>query len=121
MVVRLGGDEFIIILNEISDRDQAALTARKVLSVVSPGIILAGHEGYTTASIGIAMFPADGVDVETLTKNADMAMYLAKENGKTRTSLLRAGDGRVLGRHNKLGQELRHALRRTSLKSTISQ
>ena len=110
VVVRLGGDEFIIILNEISDRDQAALTARKVLSVVSPGIILAGHEGYTTASIGIAMFPADGVDVETLTKNADMAMYLAKENGKNNFRFFEPEMDASIAAHNKLGQELRHAL-----------
>ena len=110
VVVRLGGDEFIIILNEISDRDQAALTARKVLSAVSPGIILAGHEGYTTASIGIAMFPADGVDVETLTKSADMAMYLAKENGKNDFRFFEPEMDASVAAHNKLGQELRHAL-----------
>src|SRR5674476_365366 len=110
VVVRLGGDEFIIILNEISDIDQAALTARKVLSAVSPRIILAGHEGYTTASIGIAMFPADGVDVKTLMKNADMAMYLAKENGKNNFRFFEPEMDASVAAHNKLGQELRHAL-----------
>jgi diguanylate cyclase (GGDEF)-like protein len=82
VVVRLGGDEFIVMLNEVADNEQAATVAQKVLAAISPAFTLAGQECHTTASIGIAMFPADGADVETLTKNADLAMYLAKENGK---------------------------------------
>ena len=110
VVVRLGGDEFIIILNEISHRDQAALIAAKVLSSVSAGIMLAGHESHTTASIGIAVFPSDGTDVETLTKNADMAMYLAKEHGKNDVRFFENEMDASVAAHNKLGQELRHAL-----------
>jgi predicted signal transduction protein with EAL and GGDEF domain len=110
VVVRLGGDEFIIILNEISDRTHAALIARKVLSAVSPGIILAGHESQTTASIGIAIFPSDGTDVETLTKNADRAMYLAKEHGKNDFRFFEPEMDAGVAARNKLGQELRHAL-----------
>ena len=110
VVVRLGGDEFIIILNEISHRDQAALIAAKVLSSVSAGIMLAGHESHTTASIGIAVFPSDGTDVETLTKNADMAMYLAKEHGKNEFRFFENEMDASVAAHNKLGQELRHAL-----------
>ncbi|MGO8975892.1 MAG: EAL domain-containing protein [Steroidobacteraceae bacterium] len=110
VVVRLGGDEFIIILNEISDRTHAALIARKVLSAVSPGLILAGHESQTTASIGIAIFPSDGTNVETLTKNADMAMYLAKEHGKNDFRFFEPEMDTGVAARNKLGQELRHAL-----------
>jgi diguanylate cyclase (GGDEF)-like protein len=82
VVARLGGDEFVIVLNEISDCDQIALVARKVLSGLIPALNLAGHDCRTTGSIGIAIFPDNGGDAETLTKNADMAMYLAKEEGK---------------------------------------
>jgi len=82
VVARLGGDEFVIVLNDIDDREQAAVVARKLLHGVSPVLNLAGHECRTTASIGIAVFPDDGNDEHTLTKNADMAMYLAKEEGK---------------------------------------
>jgi diguanylate cyclase (GGDEF)-like protein len=110
VVVRLGGDEFIIILSDISDRDQAASIARKVLSAVSPKMILAGHEGHTTASIGIAVFPSDGADVETLTKNADMAMYLAKEHGKNDFRFFEAKMDTSIAARNELAQELRHAL-----------
>jgi diguanylate cyclase (GGDEF)-like protein len=110
VVVRLGGDEFIVILNEISHRDRAALIAAKVLASVSAGIMLAGHESHTTASIGIAVFPSDGTDVETLTKNADLAMYLAKEHGKNDVRFFENEMDASVAAHNKLGQELRHAL-----------
>jgi diguanylate cyclase (GGDEF)-like protein len=79
VVARLGGDEFVVILGEA---DQTADVARNLLAVLSQPLLLSGHECQTTASIGIAMYPADGLDVQTLTKNADMAMYLAKEEGK---------------------------------------
>ena len=81
-VARLGGDEFVVVLNDLQDREQAAAVARKLLLSVSPALTLAGHECRTTASIGIAVFPDDGDDEQSLTKNADMAMYLAKEEGK---------------------------------------
>jgi diguanylate cyclase (GGDEF)-like protein len=81
-VARLGGDEFVIVLNDLNDREQAAVVARKLLLAVSPALTLAGHECRTTASIGIAVFPEDGHDEHSLTKNADIAMYLAKEEGK---------------------------------------
>jgi diguanylate cyclase (GGDEF)-like protein len=110
VVVRLGGDEFIIILNEISHRDQAGSIAANVLSSISAGIILAGHESHTTASIGIAVFPSDGADVETLTKNADMAMYLAKEHGKNEFRFFENEMDASVAAHNKLGQQLRYAL-----------
>ena len=82
LVVRFGGDEFVVVLDGISDSEQIAVVARKVLTTLLPPILLAGHECRTTGSIGIAVFPDNGADVQTLTKNADMAMYLAKEEGK---------------------------------------
>jgi diguanylate cyclase (GGDEF)-like protein len=82
VVARLGGDEFVVILNDNADRDQITMIARKILSTLMPAVTLAGHECRTTGSIGIAMFPENGSDGHTLTKNADMAMYLAKEEGK---------------------------------------
>ena len=82
VVARLGGDEFVVILDETFDRDQIALVARKILTTLLPPMVLAGHECRTTGSIGIAVFPDDGRDAQTLTKNADIAMYLAKEEGK---------------------------------------
>ena len=82
VVARLGGDEFVVILEETAERDTVERIAGNLLSVLSQSLQLSGHECHTTASIGIAMYPADGGDVQTLTKNADVAMYLAKEDGK---------------------------------------
>jgi diguanylate cyclase (GGDEF)-like protein len=82
VVARLGGDEFVVMLDQISDRDEVAGVARKILAALLLPIILAGHECRTTGSVGIAIFPENGSDSLTLTKNADIAMYLAKEEGK---------------------------------------
>ncbi|MEA2865668.1 MAG: hypothetical protein QOE39_383 [Bradyrhizobium sp.] len=82
IVARLGGDEFVVILEHTAERGAIEAIARKLLSAVGQSVQLSGHECHTTASIGVAMFPADGSDVHTLTKNADLAMYLAKEDGK---------------------------------------
>jgi diguanylate cyclase (GGDEF)-like protein len=82
VVARLGGDEFVVILEKTEENNDVETIARKLLSALSQPLQLSGHECHTTASIGIAMFPADGTDAQTLTKNADMAMYLAKEDGR---------------------------------------
>ncbi|WP_158813874.1 GAF domain-containing protein [Methylocapsa sp. S129] len=82
VVARLGGDEFVIILEQASQAQQVEAAARKLLSVVAQPLQLCGLECRATASIGIAMFPHDGEDELTLTKNADLAMYRAKEEGK---------------------------------------
>ena len=82
VVARLGGDEFVVILEETAERPEVERIAGELLSVLSQPLQFSGHECHTTASIGIAMYPSDGTDVQTLTKNADMAMYLAKEDGK---------------------------------------
>jgi predicted signal transduction protein with EAL and GGDEF domain len=82
VVARLGGDEFVVILEETAESHDVERIAGNLLAVLSQPLQLSGHECHTTASIGIAMYPADGSDVLTLTKNADMAMYLAKEDGK---------------------------------------
>jgi diguanylate cyclase (GGDEF)-like protein len=82
VVARLGGDEFVVILEEAAERHEVERIAGELLSVLSQPLQLSGHECHTTASIGIAMYPSDGSDTQTLTKNADMAMYLAKEDGK---------------------------------------
>jgi diguanylate cyclase (GGDEF)-like protein len=82
IVARLGGDEFVVIVEHTAKRVEIEAIARKLLSAISEPVQLSGHECHTSISIGIGMFPADGSDVHTLTKSADMAMYLAKEDGK---------------------------------------
>ena len=81
-IARLGGDEFVVILQGTAETNDIEDVARNLLSVLAQPLLLSGHECHTTASIGIAMYPNDGADAQTLTRNADMAMYLAKEDGK---------------------------------------
>jgi diguanylate cyclase (GGDEF)-like protein len=80
-VARLGGDEFVVLL-ELNDEKYAAIVAQKILSAVARPFVLLGQDFRVTASIGISTYPQDGLDEQTLTKNADIAMYQAKEEGK---------------------------------------
>ncbi|MGO4869775.1 MAG: EAL domain-containing protein [Roseiarcus sp.] len=82
VVARLGGDEFVVILEHAKDLQEVDAAARRLLDVVCEPVQLCGLECRSTASIGVAMFPDDGEDETALTKNADMAMYRAKEEGK---------------------------------------
>jgi len=81
-VARIGGDEFTILLAEITHVQDAAKVARRILEALSLPFMLEGHEVFITVSIGIALYPFDGEDVDTLLENADTAMYHAKDQGK---------------------------------------
>lgn len=81
-VARLGGDEFVILIEQVTDTRQAGTVGHKLIRTMTEPLQLGGHECSVTASIGIATFPADGEDGATLLKNADIAMYRAKEQGK---------------------------------------
>jgi diguanylate cyclase (GGDEF)-like protein len=81
-ISRLGGDEFAILLTKISSKEDAGRVARRILDALSASIRVEGQEIVTTASIGIAVYPDHGQDVETLVKHADRAMYHAKERGR---------------------------------------
>ena len=82
LVSRIGGDEFVILLREISNAEQVTTVARKMLTAVVKPLIIHGQECRVTASIGISLFPSDAQDEESLTKNADAAMYAVKEEGR---------------------------------------
>jgi diguanylate cyclase (GGDEF)-like protein len=81
-VARLGGDEFVVLLTQLQQDRYAATVAQKIITAIAEPFILLGQEFRVTASIGISTYPADGRDEQTLTKNADIAMYQAKEDGK---------------------------------------
>jgi diguanylate cyclase (GGDEF)-like protein len=81
-VGRISGDEFAVVLADMARPDDAALVAQKVLDSLALPFDLGGNEAYISASIGIAAFPEDGDDAETLLKNADIAMYRAKESAR---------------------------------------
>jgi diguanylate cyclase (GGDEF)-like protein/PAS domain S-box-containing protein len=81
---RRGGDEFVVVLSELRNLEDAAHVAEKLLKSLAEPYTLDGHQLYITASIGISIFPDDGQDLEGLLKNADVAMYYAKQNGRNR-------------------------------------
>lgn len=82
VVGRLGGDEFIVLLNEVGDSGDVALIAKKILDRLTASFTVAGREIFVSASLGISWFPDDGQTAATLIQNADAAMYAAKEQGR---------------------------------------
>ena len=81
-VGRLGGDEFVALLPEVADEAQAVAVADAMLQALREPVVLAGREYFVTASIGVGLYPRDGVSVVDLLRNADMAMYAAKADGR---------------------------------------
>ncbi|HEY2685101.1 MAG TPA: EAL domain-containing protein [Steroidobacteraceae bacterium] len=115
-VARLGGDEFVIMLPQITQANDAAVVAQKVLASIAVPFTLIGQEFRVTASIGIGVFPQHGIDEETLKKNADIAMYQAKAEGKNNyrfySESLNANSLERLA----LESSLRHALERNEFR-----
>lgn len=95
VVARFGGDEFVVLLEQLSDPAEAAAVARKILTTVLEPTLIMGHECRVTASIGVAAYPADGRDPASLMRNADIAMYLAKEEGKNNYQVYAHDMGRI--------------------------
>lgn len=114
-LARLGGDEFVLIMPDVrSDRQVADLTARITREVT--GHYAAGpHEIHSTCSIGVCLYPRDGADVDTLLRNADTAMYRAKEAGRNRYAFYREHMNARLEQRLSLEAGLRHALARGEL------
>src|SRR5271167_3807504 len=81
-VSRQGGDEFVVLLSEVEHSADVAITARRMLRAVAEPHSIDQHDLHVTTSIGLSVYPDDGLDAETLIKNADTAMYQAKENGR---------------------------------------
>lgn len=90
-VARLGGDEFTVILEDINHVDDAANVARKILVALEPAIKLDEHEVFMTPSIGVTIYPVDDTSENNLLKNADTAMYRAKERGRNGFQFYTAG------------------------------
>ncbi|MES2606165.1 MAG: EAL domain-containing protein [Pseudomonadota bacterium] len=112
IVARLGGDEFVVLVQEVSSDNQVTVIARNLLSAAMKPVEIMEQECRVTASIGIAMCPRDGSDDLTIMKSADIAMYLAKEEGKNNFQFY--SDKIHSGAIEKMALEtqLRHALER---------
>jgi diguanylate cyclase (GGDEF)-like protein/PAS domain S-box-containing protein len=89
-VSRQGGDEFVILLSEVARAQDAAISAEKILLAVRTLHRIDEHDLHLTASIGIVTYPDDGTDAETLMKNADFAMYHAKDSGRNNYQFFKA-------------------------------
>ncbi len=81
-IARLGGDEFIVLLTDLDDAANAASAARRIVAALAEPVTVRGTEVFVGGSIGVAVYPQDGADIDTLLKNADTAMYWAKEAGR---------------------------------------
>ena len=114
-VSRQGGDEFVILLAEVAHAHDAALCAEKMLLVLSTPYRIDQHDLHLTASIGIVTYPEDGIDTETLLRNADFAMYYAKDHGRNNYRFFEPDMNlRALERQS-LEDGLRHAIERQQL------
>jgi len=82
VVARLGGDEFLVILPDLENENSPAAVAEKLLAAIREPAVLEGKGLSPSASIGISVFPRDGTSADMLIKNADAAMYVAKEGGR---------------------------------------
>ncbi len=111
-VSRQGGDEFVVLLSEEEHAEDAAITARRMLQEVAGAHSIDQHDLHITSSIGVSVFPDDGTDAETLIKNADTAMYQAKENGRQSYQFFKpAMNVRAVERQS-IEENLRRALER---------
>jgi diguanylate cyclase (GGDEF)-like protein/PAS domain S-box-containing protein len=114
-VSRQGGDEFVVLLSEVEHAEEAAMTARRMMQAIAAPHSIDQHDLHVTTSIGVSIYPEDGPDAETLIKNADTAMYQAKENGCQRYQFFKpAMNARAVERQS-IEEGLRRAIERKEL------
>ena len=111
IVARLGGDEFVVVLTDV-EATVAGRWADKILTALTRTYHIEHHELHSSPSIGIALFPDDGEDVETLMKNADAAMYRAKSSGRNNVKFFTPGMNDAAKASLELERDLHHALER---------
>ncbi len=109
-VARLGGDEFMVLLPGIDHVSDVSKLTEKILEALRPSFRIRGHDLYITASIGISISPFDGVDADTLSKNADTAMYRAKKHGRNNYQVFTPSMTEEVCEQLELGNNLRKAL-----------
>jgi diguanylate cyclase (GGDEF)-like protein/PAS domain S-box-containing protein len=114
-VTRLGGDEFLIVLTAVKDGADAAVAAERFMDAMTAGFVIQGHSLSISCSLGISVFPEHGADSETLIKNADAAMYKAKDGGRNNFQFFTADMGAQAVERLTLENGLRLALDKKEL------
>ena len=114
-VARLGGDEFVIVLGHVASPRDAQSVAEEVIRALSLPISLEGRETFTSCSVGVTLYPADGLSGEELLRKADTAMYRAKQNGRGRYVFFEEQMNIEALERVALERDLRHALERDEL------
>ncbi|HEX6099392.1 MAG TPA: PAS domain S-box protein [Thermoanaerobaculia bacterium] len=114
-VARMGGDEFTVLLADVPDRRSTTLVAQKVLEAVRHPVTIDEHELFVTTSIGVAVYPDEGTDAEALLKNADRAMYRAKELGRDNYQFASAAHPQPAATRLAMERALHRALERDEL------
>jgi diguanylate cyclase (GGDEF)-like protein/PAS domain S-box-containing protein len=115
-VSRQGGDEFVVLLSELQNVDDAAILARRILKAVAEAHSIDHHDLHVTTSIGVSIYPDDGPDAETLIKNADTAMYQAKEDGRQSYKFFKPAMNVRAVERQWVEESLRRALQRREFK-----
>jgi diguanylate cyclase (GGDEF)-like protein/PAS domain S-box-containing protein len=110
VLCRLGGDEFTVILSTIESAEEAAAISQRILAAIQRPFNLAGHEASVGSSIGISLYPADGLDADTLVSHADLAMYRAKGLGKQSVQFFAPDMSAEVEQRRVLEEELRLAI-----------
>jgi diguanylate cyclase (GGDEF)-like protein len=111
-VSRQGGDEFVVLLSEVKQSEDAVNTAKRVLQAVAKAHYIDQHDLHVTTSIGVSIYPDDGLDAETLIKNADTAMYQAKTNGRQSYQFFKPAMNVQAVERQSIEESLRRALER---------
>ena len=114
-VARLGGDEFVVIISSFTDNSQIIAVANKILASLQAPFALESHEAFISASIGIALCPDNGKDSETLQRQADSAMYRAKNLGKNNFQFYQDELSRTQKNRISIEAQLHHALERNEI------
>ncbi|MBP7573812.1 MAG: EAL domain-containing protein [Rhodoferax sp.] len=109
-VARMGGDEFTVVLSELSGAERLERILQKILGALSAAFQLGDEQVFISASIGITMYPADATEVESLFKNADQALYVAKGAGRNRFSFFTSALQEAAQTRVRLANDLRAAL-----------
>jgi diguanylate cyclase (GGDEF)-like protein/PAS domain S-box-containing protein len=114
-VSRQGGDEFVLLLQDMQQVEDAGFTARRILKAMKEAHSIEGHELYVTTSIGISVYPDDGLDAPTLLRNADTAMFQAKWAGRQNFRFFKPEMNVKAVERQSMEEDLRHALERHEL------